>query len=45
MPSIVEYVANYSANLHYGDLPADTVHLLKKNDYRQHRLRRGRLHR
>ena len=30
MPTIVEYVANYSANLHYRDLPADTVHLLKR---------------
>jgi 2-methylcitrate dehydratase len=30
MTSIVEYVSNYSNNLHYGDLPADTVHLLKR---------------
>ena len=30
MPTIAEYVANYSANLHYSDLPADTVHLLKR---------------
>ncbi len=30
MSTIVEYVANYSANLHYRDLPADTVHLLKR---------------
>ena len=30
MPTIAEYVANYSANLHYRDLPADTVHLLKR---------------
>ena len=30
MPTIAEYVANYSAGLHYRDLPADTVHLLKR---------------
>ena len=30
MPTIAEYVSNYSANLHYRDLPADTVHLLKR---------------
>jgi 2-methylcitrate dehydratase len=30
MSTIVEYVSNYSANLHYSDLPADTVHLLKR---------------
>ena len=30
MPTIAQYVANYSANLHYRDLPADTVHLLKR---------------
>ena len=30
MSTIVEYVSDYSANLHYGDLPAATVHLLKR---------------
>lgn len=30
MTTIAEYVANYSANLHYQDLPAGTVHLLKR---------------
>ena len=30
MTTIAEYVANYSANLRYGDLPADTAHLLKR---------------
>ena len=30
MPTIAEYVANYSAGRHYRDLPADTVHLLKR---------------
>ena len=30
MPTISEYVSNYSANLHYGDIPADTVHHLKR---------------
>ena len=30
MPTIAEYVSNYSANLHYRHLPADTVHLLKR---------------
>ena len=30
MTTIAEYVANYSANLHYRDLPPDTVHLLKR---------------
>ena len=30
MPTIAEYVADYSAHLHYQDLPADTVHLLKR---------------
>lgn len=30
MPTIAEYVSNYSANLRFGDIPADTVHLLKR---------------
>ena len=30
MTTIAEYVSNYSANLHFGDIPSDTVHLLKR---------------
>ncbi len=30
MTTIAEYVSNYSANLHFHDLPSDTVHLLKR---------------
>ena len=30
MPTIAEYVSNYSTNLHYGDIPTDTVHHLKR---------------
>ena len=30
MTTIVEYVSGYSANLHFGDIPPDTVHLLKR---------------
>ena len=30
MSTIAEYVSNYSANLHFGDIPSDTVHLLKR---------------
>ena len=30
MPTIAQYVSNYSSNLHYRDLPDETVHLLKR---------------
>ncbi len=30
MPTIAEYVSNYSANLHFGDIPAESVHLFKR---------------
>ena len=30
MTTIAEYVSSYSANLHFGDIPSDTVHLLKR---------------
>ena len=30
MNTIAEYVSNYSANLHFPDIPSDTVHLLKR---------------
>lgn len=30
MTTIAEYLANYSANLHFRDIPSDTVHLLKR---------------
>ena len=30
MPTIAEYVSNYSVNLHFNDIPAETVHDLKR---------------
>ena len=30
MPTIAEYVSNYSAKLHFSDIPSETVHLFKR---------------